>query len=349
MNSEIESLDVQSVESIELQINTRIPSPKFNSEKRLFYKMKVDTTQPSIELLRLLHILCQTQNLAAAAERMNLTLPTASRMLSRLREDFDDQLFTRYPGGLMPTQKAKLLACRAEDVLKAYDALLKPQQFDPAKIVRDIRIGCADNAPFSVFPNFAQTLLEKAPGILISYLPLSDDRFALLSTGEIDFAVSPVMTLPDGFHALELAESDYVLTASCHHPLAIAAQTGPIETTEVLKYAFADICFHTRPGASWLSLRENVFPAWAQGKVSMRTTQFLALIPTVAESELLMVLPRRTAEALVKNSGITIIPTVEKSVRHKPQLIWHHRANDDLELQWVRSILLDCAKCSCQK
>ena len=45
-----------------------------------------------------------------------------------------------------------------------------------------------------------------------------------------------------------------------------------------------------------------------------------------------------------KGGDIVIIRTEEKSIRHKPQLIWHHRANDDLELQWVRSILLSCAK-----
>lgn len=117
-----------------------------------------------------------------------------------------------------------------------------------------------------------------------------------------------------------------------------------MSTADVLRHAFADVCYHTRPGASWTSLRENVFPAWSEGRSSMRTTQFLSLIPTVAESDLLMVLPRRTAEYMEKGGDIVIIRTEEKSIRHRPQLIWHHRANDDLELQWVRSILLSCAK-----
>lgn len=306
--------------------------------------MKVGAKTPSIESLRLLHTLCRTENLAAASERLGLSLPTASRMLSQLREVFDDRLFTRFPGGLVPTRKAKLLMARTEAVLKAYEALLAPQAFDPAKIVRDIKIGCADNAPFSVFPNFARELLAQAPGVMISYLPLSDDRFSLLAAGEIDFAVSPVMNLPEGFHAIELAETDYVLTGRKSHPLALEAAAAPASTTEVLRHAFADVCYHTRPGASWTSLRESVFPAWAQGRSAMRTTQFLSLIPTVAESDLLMVLPRRTAEYMEKGGDIVIIPTVEQSVRHTPQLIWHHRANDDLELQWVRSILLSCAK-----
>lgn len=156
--------------------------------------MKVGAKTPSIESIRLLHSLCQTENLADAAERLGLSLPTASRMLSQLREVFEDRLFTRFPGGLVPTRKAKLLMTRTAAVLETYDALLAPQTFDPARIVRDIRIGCADNAPFSVFPNFARELLAQAPGVMISYLPLSDDRFSLLSSGEIDFAVSPVMT-----------------------------------------------------------------------------------------------------------------------------------------------------------
>lgn len=304
--------------------------------------MKVGAKTPSIESIRLLHSLCQTENLADAAERLGLSLPTASRMLSQLREVFEDRLFTRFPGGLVPTRKAKLLMTRTEAVLETYDAFLAPQTFDPARIVRDIRIGCADNAPFSVFPNFARELLAQAPGVMISYLPLSDDRFSLLPSGEIDFAVSPVMT-PPGFHAIELADTDYVLTGRKDHPLARKAQKNAVSTADVLRHAFADVCYHPRPGASWTSLRESVFPAWTEGRSSMRTTQFLSLIPTVAESDLLMVLPRRTAEYMEKGGDI-IIRTEEKSIRHKPQLIWHHRANDDLELQWVRSILLSCAK-----
>ena len=256
--------------------------------------MKVAAKTPSIESIRLLHTLCQTENLADAAERLGLSLPTASRMLSQLREVFEDRLFTRFPGGLVPTRKAKLLMTRTEAVLETYDALLAPQTFDPARIVRDIRIGCADNAPFSVFPNFARELLAQAPGVMISYLPLSDDRFSLLSSGEIDFAVSPVMTLPPGFHAIELADTDYVLTGRKDHPLARKAQKNAVSTADVLRHAFADVCYHPRPGASWTSLRESVFPAWTEGRSSMRTTQFLSLIPTVAESDLLMVLPHIT-------------------------------------------------------
>ena len=103
--------------------------------------MKVGAKTPSIESIRLLHTLCQTENLADAAERLGLSLPTASRMLSQLREVFEDRLFTRFPGGLVPTRKAKLLMTRTEAVLETYDALLAPQTFDPARIVRDIRIG----------------------------------------------------------------------------------------------------------------------------------------------------------------------------------------------------------------
>lgn len=293
----------------------------------------------------LLTTLCRTRNLASAAERLGLSTPTASRMLAQLREIFSDQLFTRFPGGLVPTRKAVLLEARAAEVLERYGALMEPLAFDPARIEREIRIGCADNAPFSIFPNFADRLIAQAPGVTVSFLPLSEDRFALLSAGEIDFAVSPVMALPEGFRGLELARTDYVLTASPEHPLvALARERGPVPTEAVLAHPFADVCFHTRPEASWSSLRETVFPSWTRGRAAMRTTQFLSLVPAVTASRMLLILPRRTAEVLARGGLLSVIPTVERSIEHRPQLIWHHRANDDLELQWVRSILVDSAR-----
>ena len=110
--------------------------------------MQLDRTPPYSSLL-LLKTLCEKRNLAAAAEVLGLSASSASRHLSEMRELFDDKLFTRFPGGLVPTRRALEIAAQSEPILDGYAALMRPARFNPAEMTREVRIGCADNAPFS--------------------------------------------------------------------------------------------------------------------------------------------------------------------------------------------------------
>lgn len=130
--------------------------------------MQLDRTPPYSSLL-LLKTLCEKRNLAAAAEVLGLSASSASRHLSEMRELFDDKLFTRFPGGLVPTRRALEIAAQSEPILDGYAALMRPARFNPAEMTREVCIGCADNAPFSLFPKFADCLLQQAPNITISF------------------------------------------------------------------------------------------------------------------------------------------------------------------------------------
>ena len=81
--------------------------------------MQLDRTPPYSSLL-LLKTLCEKRNLAAAAEVLGLSASSASRHLSEMRELFDDKLFTRFPGGLVPTRRALEIAAQSEPILDGY-------------------------------------------------------------------------------------------------------------------------------------------------------------------------------------------------------------------------------------
>ena len=93
--------------------------------------MQLDRTPPYSSLL-LLKTLCEKRNLAAAAEVLGLSASSASRHLSEMRELFDDKLFTRFPGGLVPTRRALEIAAQSEPILDGYAALMRPARFNPA-------------------------------------------------------------------------------------------------------------------------------------------------------------------------------------------------------------------------
>lgn len=93
--------------------------------------MKSDIRTLDLNLLKTLDALLDERSVTRAAQRLSLTQPAVSGMLNRLRDYFDDPLFSRTPHGIVPTLRAQQLAAPVKQILSDIDILLKPTQFDP--------------------------------------------------------------------------------------------------------------------------------------------------------------------------------------------------------------------------
>ncbi len=60
-----------------------------------------------LNLLVALQVLLEERNVTRAAERLSVSQPALSKTLQKLRETFDDELFTRTAHGLIPTPRAE--------------------------------------------------------------------------------------------------------------------------------------------------------------------------------------------------------------------------------------------------
>lgn len=68
--------------------------------------MPTDIRQMDLNLLKTLDVLLDERNVTRAAQRLALTQPAVSGMLTRLRDSFDDPLFVRTQRGIVPTLRA---------------------------------------------------------------------------------------------------------------------------------------------------------------------------------------------------------------------------------------------------
>lgn len=96
--------------------------------------------------LLLFRTLCAPHNLQRAVSQLGMPQATASRSLTKLREAFEDELFTRCSGGLTPTPKALALEPKVAAVIASFEDLFVEETVDPASLVREFRIACADHA-----------------------------------------------------------------------------------------------------------------------------------------------------------------------------------------------------------
>ena len=85
-----------------------------------------------LNLLVAFDALYDARNVTRAAERLALTQPTVSGMLSRLRDLFGDPLFVRTQHGVLPTPRADELSQPIKTLLENAEALLEPDDFDPS-------------------------------------------------------------------------------------------------------------------------------------------------------------------------------------------------------------------------
>ncbi len=150
-------------------------------------KMRKEPREPlDRDHLLLFRTLCAPHNLQRAASQLGMPQATASRSLTKLREAFEDELFTRCSGGLTPTPKALALEPKVAAVIASFEDLFVEETFDPASLVREFRIACADHAMFYIGP--AVTLASRtAPGVTFRLSPNGDDWVVELQRGDLDF------------------------------------------------------------------------------------------------------------------------------------------------------------------
>jgi len=71
-------------------------------------------------------------------------------------------------------------------VIASFEDLFVEETFDPASLVREFRIACADHAMFYIGP--AVTLASRtAPGVTFRLSPNGDDWVVELQKGDLDF------------------------------------------------------------------------------------------------------------------------------------------------------------------
>ncbi len=183
--------------------------------------MPADIKTLDLNLLKALDALLDERSVTRAAQRLALTQPAVSGMLTRLRESFDDPLFVRMQRGIAPTLRAQDPALPVKQLLGQVESLLQPPDFDPGTATMTLRIASTDYALQTVVVPFLARLRQGAPHLRVAVVPPQhlpvQER---LERGDIDLAlISPENTAP-GLYARHLFDEHHVCVMREGHPEA---------------------------------------------------------------------------------------------------------------------------------
>jgi DNA-binding transcriptional LysR family regulator len=166
-----------------------------------------------------LQILLEERNVTRAAERLSVSQPALSKTLQKLRDSFEDELFTRTAHGLVPTPRAEELGAELPALLETVERVLGSTEFIPETFAGSFKLLLPPILCESLLPGLVAELHDVGPNIQVITDEVTPDYQDQLKKGEADFAA---------FVALEterdiLAEPIAAVAPRCYmrvgHPL----------------------------------------------------------------------------------------------------------------------------------
>ncbi len=299
-----------------------------------------------LNLLVALQILLEERNVTRAAERLSVSQPALSKTLQKLRESFEDELFTRTAHGLVPTPRAEQLARELPALLESVEKVLGNEEFSPASYVGSFRLLLPPLLSESLLPSLMEELVRVAPGVQLITGEVGSNYQDLLKKGEADFAA---------FVALEperdiLAEPIATLAPRCYlrngHPL----QDAEMKLKDFLDYPHVRLYL---PGLSRenTSMVDDVLGQYGVHRnIILETSQFACAVGVLSQTDALLI-----ANAGFEEGGLyrpliagrelpaelqRMIRNSQSGRRGKMSLMRHTRCSRSAPHQWMRALLM---------
>lgn len=300
--------------------------------------MNADIRRLDFNLLKALDVLLDERNVTRAAERLALTQPAVSGMLTRLRESFDDPLFVRAQRGMVPTTRALALAEPVKRLLSDIESLLQPQAFDPPTARMTVTVASTDYALRAVVVPFLSAVREQAPNIRVAVQPVDNQALlAQFDRGEVDLALVTPDVTGHGLHAHALFEERYVCVMRAGHPDATAGAL----TLE--RFCALDHVLVSPAGGAFHGVTDEALARVGKTRrVTVSVTSFLVLPEILKVSDLIAVVPQRLV--LGRDDLVIMKPPLHIQGFGK-SVAWHERTHHDPGHHWLRSLLIEvCAQ-----
>jgi DNA-binding transcriptional LysR family regulator len=305
---------------------------------------EIDLSRADLNLLVLFDVVLAEQHVGRAAQRLHLTPSAASHGLGRLRRLLNDPLFLRTPKGVVPTERAVQLAGPVADLLaRARNVLSIAEPFDPARSLRQFKIGAPDGVSAVFLPQLLARLRDTAPGIdvrLRQLLPRPGEStpdsawqaaFAELEARAMDIAVMPFGDIPARFHARVLFDEDFVVAMRATHPL--------VRSLSLDQYCSAQHLVVSDSGDARGFVDKVLAEQGRERRVALTVPSFLFAVSVIAETELICALPRHFAALHAARFGVVTLDAPLPLGRFRINAVASKAAMMDAGLAWLFEML----------
>ncbi|CAM2152282.1 LysR family transcriptional regulator [Pararobbsia alpina] len=290
-----------------------------------------------LNLMLVFDALMRHRSVAAAADELSLSSSACSHALSRMRSAMGDPLFVRHGSEMQPTAKAEQMAEGVRAALESLTTSLgEIGPFEPSTSHQTFTFAATDFTAFAALPYVVAKLEHSAPHIRFQ-VDYSTQRESIddLNAGRVQFALG----FSDEFEArqtalesFECAPDDYVVAARKGHPR--------IKKALSLKQYLFERHVVVIP---WRGEHSVVNKALANvgvtRDVAIQLPSLMAAPFIVAESDMLITLPRRVATRLSGVIPLSVYPVPFEIAPYVLRVAFHKRNLDSPTHKWMRERL----------
>jgi DNA-binding transcriptional LysR family regulator len=269
-----------------------------------------------------------------ASRRLNLSQPAVSHALGRLREMFDDPLFTRHGHAMTPTPLARRMIEPIRQALQGLEVTLsKVDRFDPASASKRFVVGMRDALESAVLADLMRNITKAAPRVDISVVRTERrDIERELSAGTLDVALDVMLPLPEEIRRHHLGVEWLTIVARRRHP---SVRGRPTLDTYLAQEHIAVSSRRRGLSAEDFELgRHNL-----RRRVRLRCQNYFAACQAVKETDLILTMPQSHARILNAHFGNQLLPFPLKVPAFDSYLYWHANAEADPANAWLRGEL----------
>ena len=298
--------------------------------------MKLEHTESlDLNLLMLFHQVWTQRSVSRAAERLGLTQSAVSHGLARLRLLFDDQLFVRAGGAMVPTPRAAALAIPIHEVIERLERDIMPRaRFDAGTAKRSFSIAMSDLGEIVVLPPLLQQLALQAPGCRIASVRVPNGQIEdALEDGSVDLALGNVFEPRRNCFQQTLYTHDFRVIAWDAHPRL--GKRLSLAQYQAEKHLVAQ-------NGSEEHLRLQVLaPAGVQREVVATVGGLLSLPWLLPETELLATVPSHLAKVACGRFPLRQFALPLEATPYAIKSSWHARMHSDPGHRWLRETAYD--------
>ncbi|NLA17638.1 LysR family transcriptional regulator [Burkholderia cepacia] len=285
-----------------------------------------------LNLLVTLDVLLAEHNVTRAAEKLNMSQPSVSVQLQKLRDLFGDPLLLPGPRGMRPTARAETLREPLRDALEAVERAVVPAApFDPATATNTWRVAATDYGESTIVLPALNTLRSAAPGTRLAVVELAPPRIEQdAERNGIDLAFHTTEGSPAGMRRLPLFVERYVLIGRAGHPKLkrrpTLAQFGTLEHVIV-----------SPDGGGFFGVTDEALAkVGAVRRVVLSVPHFLFVMSAVASTDLVAMLPERLVRDV---PALRVVDAPVEVPGYEMSMLWHERVHRDPAHRWLRETI----------
>ena len=296
----------------------------------------MELTDIDLNQLVLFQQLMQERSVSKVADKLGLTQPAVSNTLAKLRRQFNDDLFVRTSGGMMPTSFAEQLA---EPIVKALGIIhsgLNPQRnFDAARVQRSVTIGMTDIGEIIFLPALIERLRIEAPGVCVVTVRTTDTNLrADMEVGKVDLAIGPLPQLKAGFYQRRLFAQRYVCLFRTGHALNRKRLT-------LAGFKSAEHLVIVTAGTGHGKVDDLIRRAGIERKVRLTIPHYVSVGHLLQRSDMVATVTERLAASLAPPFDLAFLPLPMDLPEVAINVFWHTKVHRSPTHQWLRGVVFD--------